>query len=259
MDALAETPGFLEASLRPLNAPATKIPRTIFSRSEARKMASSNVLNDLEALWRQIDETEYKVARYELVHGRRSLEIRPELLQKFDSAAINTLNTEVASLSQYAYLRLKHLLVELRQQQYTYRDSYIGLHITEPEPYAPMEDFFTFQDDIPVFPFPLIGQSNLREKVYPVTKLPSPVDFTESELKEISKLIWSPAYPKKEGFFFDFRDVEHLYELVDLYKEFREMELDENSRLWELLRAFDSYRYMAQLEPHLSDILDLKI
>ena len=59
LDALIESPTFNENSLRRLSDPPTRQPRIVFSRSQARKNCPSHLREDFEALWRQIDETEF--------------------------------------------------------------------------------------------------------------------------------------------------------------------------------------------------------
>lgn len=87
-------------------------------------------------LWKRIDETEFKIQVYELVHGKRrpDLPIREELYHRiafsivFDHAA-TTLQSKVQELEQEAeqwdgktYLKERRRLVDLRTQQYALLD-----------------------------------------------------------------------------------------------------------------------------------------
>jgi len=65
LEGLLETPGFSENEF---DRPTFKKTRNVFSRSEARRLASPEILNALEALWREIDSTELVISYYELEH-----------------------------------------------------------------------------------------------------------------------------------------------------------------------------------------------
>jgi hypothetical protein len=67
-----------------------------------------------EELFRQIDEIELELNYYELFCGRRKLPPRESLISKFTDEEQRILNEKAIHLSQYQYLKLRHLLVELR-------------------------------------------------------------------------------------------------------------------------------------------------
>ena len=121
LEGLLETPGFSENEFA---RPTFKKTRHVFSRDEARRLASPQILGALEELWRQIDSTELVISYYELAHGKRKTPIRQTLLDRFDESEHSSFQKRAAALTQYKYLKLKHELVELRTQQYTYQDSY---------------------------------------------------------------------------------------------------------------------------------------
>ena len=93
----------------------TKIPRTVFSRDEARAQIDASLLPELEALFRQIDETDLIINFYDLAHNKRKNPPREELIARFTEEDQLLLKAKAEKLSQYHYLKLRHLLVELRQ------------------------------------------------------------------------------------------------------------------------------------------------
>lgn len=79
LDALAETPGFSETSLRSLHEPPARIQRTTFSRSRALEEAPPHLKQVFIDLFRQIDEIELELNYYELWVGKRKLPPREKL------------------------------------------------------------------------------------------------------------------------------------------------------------------------------------
>ena len=71
LDELKENPAFLETRLAsPLAAPKTIKTRRVFSREEARALASPYVLAQLESLWREIDTLDLETRFYENFIGK---------------------------------------------------------------------------------------------------------------------------------------------------------------------------------------------
>ena len=69
-----------------------------------------------EDLWAEIDETEFLVTTYELKEGKRKLPVRQELCARLSAPVQSALRARAESLAPYAYLKLKHHLVELRRE-----------------------------------------------------------------------------------------------------------------------------------------------
>jgi hypothetical protein len=61
---------------------------------------------------------------YDLAHGKRINPPREELLRTFTAAEQEELQQWSSKWNQYTYLKQRHLLVELRREQYTLRDSF---------------------------------------------------------------------------------------------------------------------------------------
>lgn len=261
LEGLLETPGFSENEF---SHPTFKKVRQVFSREEARRLATPEVLAALENLWAKIDSTELLISFYELEHNKRKTPIRPSLLNRFSQLEIESIHARALNTKQYNYLKLKHELIELRTQQYTYQDSY--KQIIFPKPinnaiYYREEEPIEFGSDIPILPLSIRYNTPLYKKVFNFERFPAPDDFTESELKELSMNLWHPAQASLEGF--DFSNSEHLYKLYGYYTELeekiRDEELNEDSTLVQFLNTARVYENLAQLEPLHKDILDWKI
>lgn len=261
LDALLEIPGFNEASLLQSATSPAKTPRQVFSREEARRLASPDILAIYEPLWRHIDELEVEIGFYDLKHNRRQSELRPQLLQRFSKQDLDALKASAESISSFTYLNLKHQLVDLRQQQYNYQDSFKPMIMSASEPildeYVPP----SFGDEIKVLPFGIPDHRVLTQKLWDRSRYPEPSEFSEEELEEISKLVWSAPKPST-GRFFDFSNPDHLYGLFENYKMLKEEAEDSNtlySTLPYFMQALETYWGLARLEPMLEDILELKI
>lgn len=215
LDALLETPTFNENLIvRPTEA-RPKVPREVFSREEALKKAPPQAKQRLIELFTQIDRIDLTLNFYDLAHEKRKNSPREELLQKFSEEEISSIKASAQKLTQFRYLKLRHLLVELRREQFTIRDSFsfpIQRQNVRPieTPPAPI----VFDSDIGVFPFGLFREEELLSKIFLKERFPLPEDFTEEELQKISKLYWEKKEEeKKENSFFDFREIEHVYNL----------------------------------------------
>lgn len=261
LEGLFETLGFSESDF---THPTYKKQKNVFSRTEARNLASPEILAALENLWRQIDSTELIISYYELGIKKRKTPIRQELLGRFDTLELAHLQDRAAALTPRKYLKLKHELVELRRQQYTYQDSYKQTIFSKPSNnsiYYKPEEHFEFGDDIPVLPLSICYNSPLYKKLFNPERFPAPEDFTDEELKKISSILWTPAQYKLEAF--DFSNPKHLCELYEalpaLKEKVKEEELDETSTLVQFMNTARAYESLAQLEPLHKDILDWKV
>ena len=83
LDALFESPTFDENQIHQLGEVRIKTPRVVFSRDEARRNIHPSVLPQLEALFRQIDETDLIINFYDLAHNKRKNPPREELISRF--------------------------------------------------------------------------------------------------------------------------------------------------------------------------------
>lgn len=260
LDALIESPTFSEALLRSPTDPPTKFPSEPFSRSTARKLAPPHILAALEALWHEIDETELLLNFYELAHNKRKLPPREKLLKRFNQTDITQISSRASSLPSYTYLKLRHKLVDLRREQYILKDEYAPPILGNPTfSYTDFGDP-TFGEEISVLPVGIPQRVGaIYAKLFNPDRFPVPSDFTESELKTLSQILWtSPSQSKLQ---FDFSNSDHLYKLFGMWDilvdEAEEAPID--SGLPYFLRAASMYRTLAALDPIQNDIFELKL
>lgn len=225
LDELMETPTWNENEVIQDGHPQTKFPRQVFSREEARKKAPKPILEALEELWHNIDRTEYRIGQYELAHGKRTKPLRQELIDALNEDERLTMELSAPAMPQYQYLKLRHQLVEMRQEQYTLKDSYAPTlqqeTIDTPEKIVDA----TFGDEIKVFPLDLLERHS--QLFVPLSQINSQT-FNSEEQKAASKLIWAQEDFHKQVnlslnlsggglLYFDFEDPEHVYNLIDQY------------------------------------------
>lgn len=256
LDELQESPSFSENDLRPLSAPAPKRTKEVFSREKARKFATPAVLENLEALWSQIDFTELTLNFYELEHGKRKNPPRQVLLDRLTTEEIDAARAKSAKLNQRTYLKLKHQLVDLRQEQLPLQDTYThSLVPLRMRPYQESNSSNEFGSEIQVLPVGLKYEKSIFKKIFGEDGHISPEDFTQEELEDVSNLLWKKSGLKKT---FDFREVGHLGKLFVMWDE-----LDDKAEESESLKLFmDTARFyikMAGLDRKEEIILEMKM
>lgn len=255
LNALVESPTFNENSLRRLTDPPIKVAREVFSRSKTRKNAPAHLIADFEALWRQIDETEFIVQTYELAHGKRKTPLREELQNRFTEAERQLLAQKAQNLSSYHFLKLKRELVDLRTQQYILKDSYSSQILSNPTPSFEISEPPSFGDEITLRPLNLIQDPKLFKKVWRTDRFPEPSDFSEAELQCLSRHLWESS---AHDFYFDFSNRDHLYTFFNIYDQL-ENAADTSSNFGLFKEILNSYIELAHLEPIHKMILNLKI
>ena len=262
LDALLETPTFNEYLIvRPSEA-RPKITREVFSRKEALTKAPPRIKEVFIDLFKEIDKTDLILNYYDLAHGKRKNPPRPELLQAFSEEEQQKFKERAKKLNQYKYLKMRHLLVELRRQQFTLKDSYSNLIQRDTiRPIEPPQSFLTFDSDATVLPLGLYSDQEVASKIFFSEENLIPSSFSESDLKKISKFYWDKQKEQRTPFFFDFREVEHVYNLFLLFFELEDSSLEGplDSTTKYLLRTLEYYIEMAQLSEVQQKILDLKM
>jgi hypothetical protein len=261
LEELKENPAFLETRLAsPLASPKTVKTRRVFSREEARALASPYVLAQLEPLWREIDTLDLETRFYENRIGRQTKPPREALLGRFTPSQIEEIREHAQQLTEYAYLKKRKLLVEKRTEQYQWKDTYTPPLIlrhapkTANEPSPPP----ALSADIPVFPLNI--STPITPKIFPESgNFPAPDDFTEKELRALSQILWAPTPSSKV--YFDFRDPSHLYALTHLYSEIWDdpAQSTASSTLRDFFSAFFYYRNLTELSPIYDELLSLKM
>ena len=157
-------------------------------------------------LFAQIDELDLCINLYDLAHGKRKNPPRAELIEKFSKEQQEKFKERITHWNQYTYLKRRHLLVELRRQQFTLRDSFSNSIIREtpPEPIEP-EILPDFDIEIPVFPLGVFNDKLLSFLIFREKDRLNPTAYSEAELKKISDYLWiknSEARPQRFFVFF---------------------------------------------------------
>lgn len=264
LDALIESSTFDENTLMRPGEVRTKITRTVFSREDARRNIDASLLPELEALFRQIDETDLIINFYDLAHNKRKNPPREELLQRFTEEEQELLKTKSEKLTQHHYLKLRHLLVELRQQQYQFKDSYSNLLMRDPSQshfqQNPKDQEPVFDVDIPVFPLGIKIPGYISEKLFQPLNQVVPQNFSEKELEQISHLIWSHRERPKDRYF-DFFELEHIYNALLQIEDLQDAADREtlNKATENFLDTLRYYIEIAELSEVQREILDFKI
>lgn len=267
LDALVESPAFNENTIIFPGEAMTKIQRTTFSRTEARKRTDPSLLPLLEELFRRIDETELLINLYELAHNKRKKPPREELISRFTKDEISALDARAQTLSQYQFLKLKHLLVELRLEQYMFRDSYTNPILCDSSNSSmPPQNLVTkIGVDIPVFPLGLFWEEGISQKIFvPLAQL-TPKNFSEEELKKISNLIWTQKSLQEklgeEDRFFDFSNQEHLYNFLLLFEDLEDAAARETLeyQMRGFLSTLNYYMEISELSEAQREIINFKM
>ena len=261
LDAMMESPTFNEASLRRPTEARTKIAREVFDRNEALAQCPPHMKPVFEELFARIDKLELSIHWYEFDHGKRKEEPRSALQKRFTPEEVCAARKTAATWNQYKYLKQRHLIVELRREQFTLRDSYIERHLrhTPPEPDLDPVNL-DFGAEIPVFPIGLLGEP-FSELVFKQLHDLNPHTYTEKELDTLTHLYWKKKDQVRPVLFFDFGELEHVYELFGQLNEIEE-DLDTlplESNMKKLLDTLKYYIALTDLNEVQCEILDLKI
>ena len=261
LDAMMESPTFNEASFRRPTEARTRIPREVFSRAKALEECPSYIKPVYEDLFRRIDLLELTIQFYELAHGRRKEPPRAQLQQKFDPFEIAAAQETASKWNQFKYLKQRHLIVELRREQFTLRDTYVEKHMrhTPPEPELEPVDP-DFDAEIPVYP---LGISNgpIGALLFKQEDQLIPKSYNTSDLKKITSYFWDKSSSPRPVIHFDFENLEHVYELFGLLNELEDSvdTMPVESTLRQLLDTLRYYVEMTDLTEAQREILNLKI
>ena len=265
LEGLMESPTFNEASLLPMDAVAPiKIKREVFSRKEALAKCPDYLVETFKMLFQQIDELDLMINYYELAHNRRKNPPREELLNKFTEEERASLKERITHWNQYKYLKKRHELVELRREQYTLRDSYQQTILSQetPVPYFPYEEP-VLDVDIEILPLGVKQPLGAAGYIFRKWEDVVPANFTEEMLEDVSKLYWRKKNykPSPQQQFIDFRELEHVYEMFQLFFELdteaNYAEMDSN--LPALMETLRFYTEQAELSDIQREILDMKL
>ena len=263
LDALMEQPTFNEAALSALGTTQFRAKKETFSREEALAEASPIVRESFLHLFSEIDRLDFLITQYELNHGRRTKPIRAELVRRFSQEEIAKMQEKVTHWNQYKYLKMRHELVELRREQYTLRDSYKKIMFVQPS-----DDFTEFENidldvNVDVLPLGLHYNEGISLEVFRAWRELDPERISQEDLSLISDLYWKKEQfaPSTSNTYIDFRELEHVYQLLNCLSELRdaEKEADISSNLTSLLRTLQFYIDHADLTDIQKEILAMKL
>lgn len=263
LDALIETPTFNESVImRPTEA-KYKTVKEVFSREKALTECPPELVDDFKNLFREIDELDLTLNYYDLEHGKRKKPPREELISQFSEEEQEKCRNRALGLNQYNYLKMRHLLVELRRQQFTLKDTYSnsvqrdvsGRGHTENIP----ADTPEFGTEIEVFPLGMMNNQRIGELIFkPFCEL-IPENFDARDLEIISKHLWKKR--EKGKHYFDFTNLEHVYNLFLMYFDVEDSgmtdHIDKSADF--LLKTLVYYMDRAELTEPQKEILNLKV
>lgn len=263
LDALLETPTFNENLIVKPNEARPKVVKENFSRKEALAKAPPYIIPLFQTLFNEIDELDLLLNYYDLQHGKRIKEPREELLQKFSIDKQESLKEKATHLNQYKYLKLRHQLVDLRRQQFSLKDMYSStIQIDTAAKVPAVENFAAFDADIKVYPLGLKNGNTLNSKVFNNYDRLNSSNFSDDELDKIIKGYWKNQKEKNnDKVYFDFEDLEHIYNLLLLLSDLEIDCIEEKveSTLGMLLDTLKYYISITTFTPAQEEILNLKI
>ena len=253
-----EIPGFQESKLHKIGGTHYKTHRVVFDRDEAMRKASPHLQQVFQDLFRQIDTVELLINFYELKIGKRKSPPRESLVKKFSEEEIKRLEQKAANIQPRKYLQLRHYLVELRTEQYTYYDSVVTSVMPHVEVQVELDSStFRFDEDLQVRPLGLFNGSTLAQKIF--TWPPNPFAFSEEELKKVSEQIWAPI--AKDSL--NFEDPEHILALYKSYNDLKGDMAEDPDQIYSsaasVIRTLEFYESMAKLSDLQRELLHMKI
>lgn len=263
LEGLMELPGFNERQLKSLAAPQPRIPRVVFDRGKALESAPDWLRPFYEDLFREIDTLELVINYYDLWTGKRKLPPRASLLHRFSAAEQQELNERALKLSQFKYLKLKHLLVDLRNEQYAFHDAHCGRVLSHAQPedvLTNIGDALRLDEDIPVLPLGLINRSDSFSLQLFNNLLPG--TFSKDELRRISDMVWSAKQVSPE-MAFDFRNPNHVWNAYMMKEELMDEAAEDPSQIYgaaaAMVDTLEYYEQRANLSDLQKDLLRMKL
>lgn len=256
LEGILEVPN-TEYQLRTIQSTHTRIKRTIFNREQELNDAPPYIQDTLRALFRQIDEVELTINFYDIYHEKRTQPPRQSLLDRFTSEEQKLFNEKAQSLNQYSYLKLKRILVALRQDQYDIKDLYKQRLISHMYSYEEDDMPIRLDEDVNVYPLGLKNNTQISQLVFGTL---DPTTYTAADLKIISDFLWRPVTPKLR---LDFTDPNHLLRIYQARADLYDDTLEDPDHLYNAAQAIIDtllyYEEKANLTPLQKDILEAKL
>ena len=257
LEGLMEIPGFQETKLKELNSTHYKTKRIVFDRKAALQSATPYFKKLYEDLFREIDKTELILNYYEELTKKRDKPPRESLLNRFTEEEQEKLRERASKLTPKNYLKMRHYLVELRTEQYSYRDA-SAVPIMPRGQLTDAAEPLRIGTDIEVRPVGLFDSSLLSKKIFAETLIPQ--SFSEIELQKVSDILNTAP---KSKLVLDFSIPGHLLEIyknIEILQEAAEQDPDElSSSAASIVRTLRFYESRAKLNEIQKDVLKLKV
>ena len=257
LEGLMEIPGFQETKLKELNTTHYKTKRIVFDRKAALQNSTPYFQELYKNLFREIDKTELIINYYENLVKKRDKPPRDSLLNRFTEEEQEELRGRASKLTPQNYLKMRHYLVELRTEQYSYRDASVA-------PIMPRGQLTDAAEpprigtDIEVRPVGLYDTSSLSKKIFAETLVPQ--SFDQVELQRISDILNKAPNSKV---ILDFSNTAHLLEIyrnIEFLQEAAEQDPDElSSSAASIVRTLRFYENHAKLNEVQREVLKLKV
>ena len=185
-----ESPTFSEASLRRPTEARTRIAREVFDRKKTLNECPEHLVPVFEDLFKRIDYIELQLNFYEFAHGRRKEPPRAQLTKRFTQKELESAEQIASKWTQFKYLKQRHLIVELRREQFTLRDTYIEKHVRKTPPEPDLEIVNPdFDAEIPVYPLGL-SYGPIGALLFKSPSDLNPFTHSENDLRTVSKFYW---------------------------------------------------------------------
>ena len=262
LDEVLENPALVNVQFAPLTeaVPLRKVRQT-FDRAQVRDSMPDYLRDSFETLWRQIDTDDLLINYYELGTGKRTKPPREELLRRFTEEEQRALSLKAAELSQFAYLKLRHELVELRQEQFTLRDSFISTINSHQGLPGLRQSYQKFGLTLEVLPLGVKG-GPLGDLIFQPNFDPRALNVEQIQL--IQDLIKDREGVTPGVTTIDFRNLETLYQLY-LNRSLCEEQIEQENEahfiegsLGDVYRTLDFYESITDLTPAQHKLLRLK-
>lgn len=181
----------------------------------------------IQELWNSIDNLDHKI---KVTEGKEE-------------------DTSIKPLTSQQLYKAKHHLIELRTQQYLLKDS---VKPTLP-PANPIDRLYTMDND------PFIGWDN-KDSEYSIAPLGLYSSKPERFQRPAKIIERDYFYNKDAKFILDFRNPNHIYELIESYDELLiTAENDPENLLDDIIETLDFYIDFAELDEEKTLILQRKI
>lgn len=268
LDAIIESSSYDDILLQHPTEARPKIPRVVFSRSQTLRECPADMRDTFTSLFDQIDRLDLGINIYEWSHGRRKNPPREKLVEKFSQDEYAKIEEETRHWNQHIYLKKRHLLVEMRRQQFSLRDLYtthIERHTPNLDGYNVHSVAVDFDAEIKVFPFGVQSKTNdLSNLLFRPFDDLVPDNFTDKQLGKMVRLLWKKRHQeevKQKERYFDFRELEHVYHLFNAIYDLEDY--SERATFYantsKLLDTMNYYLREAKLSDIHRDILQMKV